>query len=416
MTNRSAAAVTDVLVLGAGPAGRAAAAACAQAGLDVHLLAPAPHAPWPQTYGAWLDELAAAGLSTVAGRQWDTVLVRTTGAALRPVGRTYALIDNEVLRTTLTRRARDARTTAGRAVDLESSGGRLTVTTGSGQRLSARVVIDATGHPPTFGRAPAAGLAYQTAFGIVARFDRPPIPSGTMCLMDFETGAFGDDGPPTFLYAMDLRDGTWLVEETALAGRPPVPLDLLRRRLERRLAHRGCPPTDVLATERVAFPMDAPVARSGPVVAFGAAAGMIHPATGYQVATALQRAPVLADALQGALLHGADARAAANAGQRAVWSQDDLRRDALYRFGLDVLLALDPAQTRAFFAGFFMLPAADWRAYLSRTASPLRLHRTMLALMARVPVGLRRRVLRAVVADGAWRRLGPLVLPATLSG
>jgi lycopene beta-cyclase len=406
---------SDVLVLGAGPAGRAAAAACAQAGLDVRLLAPAPHATWTQTYGAWLDELAAAGLSTVARHQWDTVLVRTTGPQLRPLGRTYVLIDNDRLRTTLTARARDASTVVGRAADLQRARDRLVVTTTAGERLAARVVIDATGHPPTFGPPPASALAHQTAFGIVARFDTPPIPHGTMCLMDFDASAFGDGGPPTFLYAMDLFDGTWLVEETSLAGRPAVGLALLRQRLERRLAHRGCAPTHVLATERVAFPMDAPVARSGPAVAFGAAAGMIHPATGYQVATALQRAPVLAAALCRALADGADVATAARAGHRAVWSADDVRRDALYRFGLDVVLALDAAQTRAFFAGFFALPASQWHAYLSRTASPLQLHRTMLALMARVPARVRRRVLHAVFADGAWRRLGPLVLPGAVN-
>ncbi|HEX6255184.1 MAG TPA: lycopene cyclase family protein [Euzebyales bacterium] len=409
-------AASDVLVLGAGPAGRAAAAACVQAGLGVHLLAPAPHATWTQTYGAWLDELGAAGFPTVAGHQWDTVLVRTSQPALRPVGRTYALIDNDRLRTTLTDRARDATTTAGRARELVTAGDRLVVTTTAGERLAARAVIDATGHPRFAGRTQAAGLAYQTAFGIVARFDRPPIPHGTMCLMDLDASAFGDDDPPTFLYAMDLGDGTWLVEETSLAGRPAVPLGLLRRRLEQRLAHLGCTATDVLATERVAFPMDAPVARSGPAVAFGSAAGMIHPATGYHVATALQRAPALAAVLRTALSGGADLHATARAGHRAVWSHDDLRRDALYRFGLDVLLTLDARQTRAFFAGFFALPASDWRSYVSRTASPLRLHRTMIALMARVPADVRRRVVRAVVADGAWRRLGPLVLPAAVSG
>lgn len=41
----------DLLVLGAGPAGLAAAARAAQAGLTVTLMAPDPDAAWEQRFG-----------------------------------------------------------------------------------------------------------------------------------------------------------------------------------------------------------------------------------------------------------------------------------------------------------------------------------------------------------------------------
>ena len=49
----------DALVLGAGPAGMAMAAELRQRGLSVAIVSPQWPAPWPNQYGAWLDELPA---------------------------------------------------------------------------------------------------------------------------------------------------------------------------------------------------------------------------------------------------------------------------------------------------------------------------------------------------------------------
>jgi hypothetical protein len=142
---------------------------------------------------------------------------------------------------------------------------------------------------------------------------------------------------------------------------------------------------------------------------------MIHPATGYHVAEALRRAPLLARAVRDAIADGAPPGVVARAGHRAVWTSADHRRDALYRLGLDVLLSLDTPETQAFFDGFFSLPPRDWRGYVSRTASPLTLQRTMARLMRRVPADLRHRVMRSVVTDGAWRHVGRFVAPRLIS-
>jgi lycopene beta-cyclase len=404
----------DILVLGSGPAGRAAAAACARVGLDVHLLAPHPDAAWPNTYGAWRDELAAAGAADLTRRQWDRVLVRTVGQTFRPLARTYALIDNDRLRAALTDDV-DVTVTAGRASALDVRTDRVTVTTSSGTQVTARAVIDATGHPAAFGVRPTSRLAHQTAYGIVARCARPPVPAGTMCLMDFDATPFDGDGPPTFLYAMDLGDGRWFAEETSLAASPAVPLDVLRRRLRSRLAARGSTPRDVLDVERCAFAMDAPLPPRGPVIAFGAAAAMIHPATGYHVAEALRRAPLLAVALRDAIADHRGTRELAGAGHRVVWSAADLRRDALYRLGLTVLLSLDTRATQEFFDGFFSLPTADWTGYVSRTASPLEVQRTMARLMRNVPPALRGRVLRTLLDGRAVRHAARVVVPRLLT-
>ena len=55
--------MSDVLVLGGGPAALCMAAALADQGLSVALLAAHDlRQPWPNTYGIWGEELDALGL------------------------------------------------------------------------------------------------------------------------------------------------------------------------------------------------------------------------------------------------------------------------------------------------------------------------------------------------------------------
>lgn len=400
--------------MGAGPAGWAVAAACADIGLAVGLVADDPSARWHQTYGAWSDELATVGMTDVAARRWETALVRTDGD-LRALGRTYCLIDNDGLRSTLMARAGRITRTAGRAVAVATQGRTAVLTLADGTRLTGRAVVDATGFPPALGPATAAGRAYQTAYGLIGEFARPPATPGAMCLMDFDATPFAEPDPPTFLYAMDLGDGRWLVEETSLAQRPGLRLAVLRDRLSRRLDARGAMPVRVDATERVAFVMDAPLPPPGPAVAFGAAAAMVHPATGYHVAYALRRAPEVAAALAAALdVPGATTDAVAAAATRAVWPPDLRRQHALYRLGLEVLMSFDAVTTRGFFDAFFSLPPAHWQRYLSRTASTTQLQATMLRMMTGLSPDLRRRLLGAVAAP-ASRRWVRAALPAPLT-
>jgi lycopene cyclase-like protein len=405
-----------VLVVGGGPAGLAAVAACADAGLDVGLLTDDPEAPWTQTYGAWHDELAAAGFPGVTVRCWTDTRVRTAVDAERSLGRAYCLIDNDRLRSALWARAGAVTVTAGRAVALEHHRDRVVVTTMDGGRHLARAVVDATGQPPVLGSRRRGALAYQTAYGMVATFDRPPIAAGTACLMDLDAAPFADREPPTFLYAMDLGDGRWFVEETCLARRPALPLHVLEARLRRRLAARGAPPQRELSVERCAFPMDPPLPARGPAIAFGAAAAMVHPATGYHVAIALRRAPDLANGLRRALASpGVSAAAVASAASDAVWPPALRRQHALYRVGLEVLLRLDVPATQRFFDAFFALPPADWHGYLSRTTSPARTQATMLRLLWALPPDVRRAVVHTVVRQPARHWLATALLPQ-LSG
>ncbi len=287
--------VFDVVVIGGGPAGRALARACAQEGLDTAVVDRHPHRVWTATYGAWADELP----QNTPTRAVSTT-VRAYAREEHLIPRTYVVLDN---------------------ARLHELPREVTVL----QRpAAARYTFNAMGARK--------GRAEQTAVGVVIESD-----STETTLMDWRGG-------DTFLYTVPLGDNEVLVEETCLARRPGMPLAELRQRLHTRLQ-------PYTREERVRFPLDAPRTKG---LAFGAAAGFIHPATGYSVATSLALAPRVAEAIKA----GEDP-------QHVIWPRNARIVHALRRRGLETLLRMDAEQTRDFFELFFRLPVELQRAYLS---------------------------------------------------
>ncbi|MEZ4235949.1 MAG: lycopene cyclase family protein [Myxococcota bacterium] len=358
----------DVIVAGAGPAGLAAAAACAAAGLRVALLAPDPDAPWIPTYASWVDEAGDAPFDGI----WPEVEVWLGGDRVHRIARPYGRLDGEALRRSLWERAVDVDVVVGKLADVRDGA----ALDDAGRRHPAPVVVDATG-------ARGGASAFQTAHGVFARAEG----LGTAARwMDFSPVPGEADHPVSFLYALPLPDGRWLLEETVLVG-PAVAPELLAARLERRLAAMGVTVTERSGTERCVIPMDLPD-RPDPrpgVIRFGAGAGMVHPATGFLVARVLATAPRLAAALV-ADPTGAGARA-------ALWPGDALRRHRLYRYGARALAGLGAADARAFFDAFFSMPA-DWVAgWLGDRLPSGALAAGMATLFARLPGRLRWRIL-----------------------
>lgn len=124
--------------------------------------------------------------------------------------------------------------------------------------------------------------------------------------------------PRSFLYAVPLSDDAVLLEETCLAGRPALDSTVLRDRLTHRLRSRGITLTGEERIERVRFPVHG--GKPGRTT-FGAAGGLLHPASGYSVATALRTADTL------------------SAGD-SIWPHSARAVHALRLAGLRVLLAL----------------------------------------------------------------------------
>ena len=356
----------DVVVVGGGPAGRALARACAARGLATTVVDQNPARPWRATYAAWVDELpddAPVAVSTSRARAVTT--------AEHVIARGYAVLDNERLR----RLPDEVRLVAGRVVDRTAT----TVTLAGGRVLTGRVV-DATGA--------AGGRAAQTAVGVVvpAAEARPFVGPDEALLMDWRRPPAATTADPTFLYAIPVSADEVLVEETSLARRPGLPLRELRLRLHARLAAHGIGVPE--GEERVRIPLDGR-ARDG---AFGAAAGWIHPATGYSVATALRRAPVVADVI-------------AN-GRELTRSVSERTVRALRLRGLAALLALPPDDVPEFFNSFFKLSDSLQRDYLGGHDDLRGTARAMARLFGSAPWAMRARLVFPVQSAKSARTPG----------
>lgn len=383
----------DVVVAGGGPAGWALAGACVDRGLRVALADPRPERPWPQTYGSWCHELPG---------DLPRALVATSGPGTAVAVSThriddhYAILDTVALQAHL--RHPDVVVEAGKAVAAVPEG----LVLDDGRVVRGRVVVDATGSAQALARRArrrSERAAEQTAYGIVvpdavarAVTAEPPV------FMDWRP-RHGRPGWPTFLYAVPVGPGRTLLEETSLVRRPGLPVAELRARLHARLHAGGCAPPADADTEVVRFPVDTPVHRSpAGVVAIGAAAPVVHPASGYSLATSLRLAPRIADALA-----GPDPVAAA---RRVVRSPAATAVHAMRRRGLDVLLRLPPGEVPAFFEAFFCLDAAHRRAYLDARDDVGASLAAMLTLFGHLPARLRVRLVTGSILGPGRVRMG----------
>jgi lycopene cyclase-like protein len=390
-------------VIGAGPAALAIAPELAVLGLAVEALAAAdPHAPWVNTYGIWADEVEALGLAHLLAHRWsDTVSWFGTGgpddAGPTHHGRDYGLFDKAALQSHWLAAGERAglRWHRGQAAAIHHDAETSRVTTAAGEELRARLVVDATGHAPVFVRRTTDGpIAGQAAYGIVGRFAAPPIAPGQFVFMDYRADHLTDEErrcePPTFLYAMDLGEGRFFVEETSLALAPPVAFPLLRDRLHRRLAQRGAPVLEMEHEEFCLFPMNPPLPDlSQRVVGFGGAASLVHPASGYLVGGLLRRAPDLAAAIGSGLAAGLSGEALARTAWQGLWPAERRWNHAFFRFGLEKLMRFDEARLRHHFATFFCLPPEQWYGFLTNTLTPRQLLAAMVRLYGLAPWDVR---------------------------
>lgn len=416
----------EVVVVGAGPAGLAAAAALGETGLQVTITSPAASpeemAPWPNTYGVWYDELEPLGYAPLLGRTWTDTRAHF-GRGEVALGRTYGRVDNARLQRHLLERCERSGVRWRRAhvVGARHTASGSQVLLEDGTVLTARLILDTSGHFPVLverpvahasGKTPAKPPAFQTAYGVLGSFSAPPIPAGQMCLMDYRDDFLTpaeQRGDPTFLYAMDMGGGRFFVEETSLARRPGLPLEVLRNRLQRRLVHMGVTREHTLELEHCAFPMGLPLPDlEQRVVGFGGAASMVHPASGYMLASVLRSAPELARAVaEGLGRQDATPQRTAEAAWRTLWSDARVRQRQLYLFGLESILTLHSAQLQDFFSAFFNLSARRWQGYLSGTLSAPEIALSMSAMFAHAPNRVRLPLIRTALG-----REGALLLRA----
>ena len=409
----------DVLILGDGPAALCLAAELVERRINVGLIAPsAAEEPWLNTYGIWAFELESCNITHLLSHRWKNTVSyfgngQTTEESFPHYHRLdYGLFDREALRLWLLERCKGMQCCRGVASSVVVCGDYTLVSIQSGKQFRARVVVDATGHQTSFiRRHPSSNItAQQAAYGIVGRFNRPPVDPDQFVLMDFRPNHLDDSSrasPPTFLYAMDMGDGIFFVEETSLALAPPLPEAELSQRLQTRLSQRGVSVNQILHREHCLFPMNLPLPDlHQPLLAFGSAASMVHPASGYMIGGLLRRAPAVATAVASALEQQPILGSAvlARRGWQALWPREMVWRHRLFQFGLERLMAFDEKRLRQFFQSFFSLPTSEWSGFLANTLSLHQLIMVMLHLFMLAPTSVRRGLVLGLPSDQNQRQ------------
>lgn len=399
----------DVAIMGAGPAGLALASECAMLGINVVCVAPQVRRPWVPNYGLWGRQESLISTDAVA-RRYDSPRVHLHDDAGIIMPDTYLRLS----RSRLQRSMFDRSDRAGvgfldaTVIDVEHGRSSTRLATSDGGGLEATLAVDATGFDTKMIRRAGSSInARQTAFGIVAKVESHPYAPGEMSLMDFRFEPEGDAAAaPSFLYALPLDDRHIFVEETALVQAPAMPLEVLEARLQARLASMDIRVLEVVEEERCSIAMDLALPdRAQRLLAFGAAASMVHPATGYQLASALERAPEVARAILRGLELSEPAGAARTVWE-SIWPDDRVRLWSLYRFGMAALASFDLARTRLFFESFFALRSEDASRYLDATVSPTELGAIMARLFWGAPFETQWRLIRHGMGSGRrdlWR-------------
>ncbi|NEQ53536.1 MAG: lycopene cyclase family protein, partial [Leptolyngbya sp. SIO3F4] len=362
------------------------------------------------TYGVWCDELDVLGLNELLGHRWqNTVSYFGRDAATQPTRhhRDYGLFDKHKLQQHFLDQLQGMTWHLGKAAAVTHTDEASCVTTESGDQLKAKLIIDTTGHkaalvqrhtpknPP---------VSYQVAYGIVGKFSKPPVAPGQFSLMDYRAAHLSAEQlaePPTFLYAMDLGEGVYFVEETSLALAPAMAYDVLKQRLQQRLGMDGVKVSEIHHTEYCLFPMNQPLPDLNQrVLGFGGAASMVHPATGYMVGAMLRRGPDVGGAIATSIANGDVGSAIAKAGWQALWTTERLRKHHIYQFGLETLMRFNHAELCQFFNSFFKLPQAKWSGFLADTLSPFELVMAMVTMFSQTTNPVRGGLMGGVGIDG----------------
>lgn len=359
----------DVAVLGAGPAGVLLARELATHGLSVIVVSPRVRRSLAAIYGLWLDEAEAGSVADCLEAVWPAATVRISDERAHVLNRTYARVDSVRLQQKLLAQAleRDVRFLEDAADALGHDDEGTTVQLETGGEVNARLVIDATGHSTRFiARDREEKPAIQMAYGIFLDDAKLPDDDGTAVIMDLRApGPREEERQPSFLYALRREDGRALVEETSLVASPAVPEKELARRLRVRMQHLGISGREV-GDEISCIPLGRPLPHEDQrVLGFGAAGGMVHPATGYMLGGVLTRAAPFARELAKGLQDGVPPSELGRFGWRALWPPWRREAHELHVFGMEVLRLLDGEGTRTFFDAYFSAAGERWPALMS---------------------------------------------------
>ena len=372
--------ILDILILGSGPAALCLASELAKQNLSIKgISTKSPDEKWENTYGIWASELEELGLESLLSHRWsNTVSFFGNGQNKKENLPTdhyydYGLINQEAFQNELLRNCKGIEWLNETAEEIIEKNKISEVICFSGLKLKARLVIDASGHNSKFIKRPTReDVAQQAAYGIVGKFSSPPVEKDRFVLMDFRPDHLNKEEQllsPSFLYAMDLGNEIFFVEETSLASYPALSQDHLRKRLLRRLENKGIKVKEIMHEENCLFPMNLPLPfKKQFVLGFGGSASMVHPASGYMIGSLLRRAPLLAEKISNFIKEpNLSSFELATKGWDVLWPYELTQRHKLYQYGLQRLMSFDESKLRSFFSNFFKLSTNEWVGFLTNT-------------------------------------------------
>ncbi|GFH18887.1 chloroplast lycopene epsilon-cyclase [Haematococcus lacustris] len=358
--------------------------------------------PLVNNYGVWTDEFKALGLEHTLERSWpDASCFFGEGKPVR-LGRGYGRVSRRKLREHLVAMCAEAGVTF-LAAEVDSLQG---VVSPVGCRLVTLAAGAAAGKFLRYEEG-APSVASQTAYGIEAEVEgyHEAFPGNEMLFMDFRrhhTGVWEQSAPkirvgshpnagdgewgtsgevPSFLYAMPLGGDRVFLEETCLVAK-------------------------VHEEEWSYIPVGGPLPKGDQAVAaFGAAANLVHPATGFSVSRSFREAPRVADELAACIRAGLGVRQASARVWSTLWPQEKRTQTAFHVFGMELLATLDLASTNAFFGTFFKLPSYYWRGYMASQLSSGELIIFALLTFALANNDIRAKLMVHLFSDPAGRYL-----------
>jgi len=394
--------LSEVLIVGAGPAGLALAAELGRRSIAVTVVERHLGRGWDRSYGAWAAALPAADFDPAIVARFERPQVTFTNGDTLALEHAYVRFDTARLQALLEQRAlaAGARLVPGDVASLQAEptahvvalrdpGGRV-------QPMRARLVVNCGGRALDDRTQPP---AYQTAFGAWFEVASTPLASSAMSLMDLRRASACKDGlaSDSFLYALPERPGVLFAQETVLASRRAASLSVLEARLLSRLRALGVVVRRQIQSERCLIPLGSALPAAGtPVLAFGAAAGLIQPSSGYSLARSLRLAPRLAEALATSL----EARALptqriVDQAWATVWPVEARAAWHLHRYGLEALLRWHGGEIDAFWRAFFALPGDLVPRFLDGSLPAPDVARAMWRVFSRLPQRLRLHLLRS---------------------
>ncbi|XP_058084929.1 lycopene epsilon cyclase, chloroplastic [Magnolia sinica] len=409
----------DLVVIGCGPAGLSLAAESAKQGLSVGLIG--PDLPFTNNYGVWRDEFKGLGLEGCIEHVWQDTIVYLDSDDPIVIGRAYGRVSRHLLHEELLKRCFESGVAyLDSKVEkiIEENDGNSLVACEGNTMIPCRLAIVASGAASGKLLQYEVGgprVSVQTAYGVEVEVENNPYDPSLMVFMDYrdfvkQKAQCEEAEHPTFLYAMPMSPTRVFFEETCLASRNAMPFGLLKKKLMSRLESMGVRIMKTYEEEWSYIPVGGSLPNTQQKnLAFGAAASMVHPATGYSVVRSLSEAPAYASAIANILKRHTYSKhvvpwekSIENVSTQAwktLWPQERKRQRSFFLFGLALILQLDIEGIREFFNTFFRLPNWMWQGFLGSTLSSADLVWFALYMFVIAPQSMRMCLVRHLFSD-----------------